>query len=217
VIADVVDGPPGVQPSIHAYEPFSQFSDVLLDTIPTTFGRQIRLAVRTEADPESLASTVRAEIARIDPQLAVESIATMNDRMGDVVAPRRFSAMTLGAFAIGSLLLAAVGLYGLLVFNVSERIREIAVRLALGAEPRAVLRMVVGQGLKLVSAGLVLGIVASYAVARLVASFLYQTETHDLVTFAAVPIVLLVVTLVACALPAYRASRLDPAPVLRSG
>jgi putative ABC transport system permease protein len=168
-------------------------------------------------DPETLASAVRAEIARIDPQLAVESIATMDERLGDVVAPRRFSAMTLGAFAIGSLLLAAVGLYGLLVFNVSERVREIAVRLALGAEPRAVLRMVVGHGLKLVSVGLVLGIVASYAVARTVASFLYETESHDLVTFGLVPIVLLVVALVACALPAYRASRLDPAPVLRSG
>jgi predicted permease len=217
VIGDVADGPPGVQPSFHAYEPFSQFPDIVLENIPTTFGRQIRLAARTEMDPETLASAVRAEIARIDPQLAVESIATMDERLGDVVAPRRFSAMTLGAFAIGSLLLAAVGLYGLLVFNVSERVREIAVRLALGAEPRAVLRMVVGHGLKLVSVGLVLGIVASYAVARTVASFLYETESHDLVTFGLVPIVLLVVALVACALPAYRASRLDPAPVLRSG
>jgi ABC-type antimicrobial peptide transport system permease subunit len=181
------------------------------------FGRQLRLAVRTEAEPETLASAIRGEIARVDPQLAVESIATMNERMGDVVAPRRFSALTLGAFAVGSLLLAAMGLYGLLVFNVSERVREIAVRLALGAEPRAVLRMVVGQGLKLVAVGLALGIIASYAVARTVASFLYQTESHDLATFAIVPIVLLVVALVACALPAYRASRLDPAPVLRSG
>jgi putative ABC transport system permease protein len=213
VIADVVDGPPGDQPSVHAYEPFSQFPD---EALPM-FGRQLRLAVRTEAEPETLASAIRGEIARVDPQLAVESIATMNERMGDVVAPRRFSALTLGAFAVGSLLLAAMGLYGLLVFNVSERVREIAVRLALGAEPRAVLRMVVGQGLKLVAVGLALGIIASYAVARTVASFLYQTESHDLATFAIVPIVLLVVALVACALPAYRASRLDPAPVLRSG
>ena len=121
VIADVADGPPGVEPSIHAYEPFSQFPDVMLNNVPTSFGRQIKLAVRTEADPRALASAVRAEIGAIDPHLAIESIATMDDRVGDVVAPRRFSAMTLGAFAMGSLLLAAIGLYGLLAFNVSER------------------------------------------------------------------------------------------------
>jgi putative ABC transport system permease protein len=216
VIADVADGPLGSAPSIHAYEPFSQFPDAMLNNIPTTFGRQIRLAVRTDADPGVLAAAVRAEIVGIDPQLAIESIATMIDRVGDVVAPRRFSAITLGAFAIGSLVLAAVGLYGLLVFNVGERVREIAVRLALGAEPKAILHMVVRQGLKLVSLGLAAGMVAAYGVAHTVDSFLYQTATHDLVTFAAVPIVLVLVAVVACMLPALRASRLDPAPVLRT-
>jgi putative ABC transport system permease protein len=216
VIADVADGPLGVEPSIHAYEPFSQFPDFVLDNVPSTFGRQVQLAVRTDADPRALASSIRAEIGQIDRQLAIESIATMVDRVGDVVAPRRFSAMTLGAFATGSLLLAAIGLYGLLVFTVRERVREIAVRLALGAEPGAILRMVVGQGLKLVSVGLLSGMVASYGVARVVASFLYQTASHDLVTFAAVPVVLVLIALIACALPAYRASRLDPAPVLRT-
>jgi putative ABC transport system permease protein len=216
VIADVADGPLGVEPFIHAYEPFSQFPDFMLNNIPTTFGRQVKLAVRTDADPLALAPAVRAEIARIDRQLAIESIATMVDRVGEVVGPRRFSAMTLGAFATGSLMLAAVGLYGLLIFNVSERRREIAVRLALGARPAAILRMVVGQGLKLVSVGLVAGMVASYAVARAVASLLYQTQSHDLVTFVAVPIVLELIALMACVLPAYRASRVDPARVLRA-
>jgi putative ABC transport system permease protein len=180
------------------------------------FGRQVQLAVRTDADPRALASALRAEIGQIDRQLAIESIATMVDRVADVVAPRRFSTMALGAFATGSLLLAAVGLYGLLVFTVRERVREIAVRLALGAEPGAILRMVVGQGLKLVSVGLLAGMVVSYGVARVVASFLYQTESHDPVTFAAVPVVLVLIALIACALPAYRASRVDPAPILRT-
>jgi predicted permease len=218
VIADVVDGPLGVEPSIHAYEPFSQFPDLVLNNVnvPNIFGRQVKLAIRTAADPRPLASAVRAEIGKIDRQLAIESISTMLDRVGDVVAPRRFSAMTLGAFATGSLLLAAIGLYGLLVFNVRERIREIAVRLALGAEPAAILRMVVGQGLKLVSVGLVAGVIASYGVARAVDSFLYQTESHDLVTFGAVPVVLVLIALMACALPAYRASRVDPARILRT-
>jgi predicted permease len=216
VVADVADGPLGAEPFIHAYEPFSQFPDFVLNNVPSLFGRQVKLAVRTEADPRALASAVRAEIARIDRQLAIESIATMVDRLGEVVAPRRFSAMVLGGFASGSLLLAAIGLYGLLVFTVNERLREIAVRLALGAQRAEILRMVVGQGLKLVTVGLVAGMAASYAVARAVGSFLYQTESHDLVTFGAVPVVLVVIALIACALPAYRASRVDPAPVLRT-
>jgi hypothetical protein len=216
VVADVADGPLDVEPFLHAYEPFSQFPNFVWNNLPTTFGRHVKLAVRTDADPRALASAVRTEIANLDRQLAIESIAPMADRVSEVVAPRRFSAMALGGFAAGSLLLVAVGLYGLLVFNVRERRREIAVRLALGAEPPAILRMVVGQGLKLVSIGLALGVVASYGAARAVAALLYQTESHDLVTFGAVPIALVVTALLACALPAYRASRVDPVAILRA-
>jgi putative ABC transport system permease protein len=217
VIADVADGPLGAAPSVHAYEPFSQFPDSVMNTdVPTAFGRQLKLMVRTDADPHALVSAVRAEIGRIDRQLAIESIATMVDRVGEMVAPRRFSAMVLGAFATGSLLLAAVGLYGLLVFTVSERAREIAVRLALGAQRAEILRMVIGHGLKLVAFGLVLGLGISYGVGRAIASLLYETEGHDIVTFSAVPIVLLLIAVIACALPAYRASRLEPMVVLRT-
>jgi predicted permease len=215
VIADVADGPLGTEPSMHAYEPFSQFPDGVLDNVPNAFGRHVKVAVRTDADPRGLASALRAGIGAIDRQLAIESIATMADRVGDVVAPRRFSTLTLGGFATGSLLLAAIGLYGLLAFSVAERRREVAVRLALGATPSAILRMVVGNGLKLVAIGLAAGALASYGVARAVASFLYRTESHDLVTFGAVPFVLVLVALTACALPAYRASRVAPAVALR--
>jgi predicted permease len=216
VVADVADGPLGSEPFVHAYEPFSQFPDFFWDNVPGTFGRQVKLALRTDADPQTLTTAVRVEIGKVDRQLAIESIATMTDRVHDVVAGRRFSALTLGAFATGSLLLAAIGLYGLLVFSVGERVREIAIRLALGAETSAILRMIVGQGLRLVTLGLVAGVAASYAVARAVGSYLYQTDSHDLITFAAVPVVLLLVALVACALPAYRASRVDPAHLLRA-
>jgi predicted permease len=218
VIADVADGPLGAEPSVHAYEPFSQFPDSILNNVnaPTAFGRQFKLAVRSDADPRALASAVRAEIGRIDRQLAIESIATMGDRVGEMAAPRRFSAMVLGAFATGALLLAAVGLYGLLVFTVSERGREIAVRLALGAQRAEILRMVIGHGLKLVAIGLVLGIGVSYGVGRAIASLLYQTESHDIVTFGTVPIVLLLIAVIACALPAYRASRVEPMGILRT-
>ncbi|HEX5107280.1 MAG TPA: FtsX-like permease family protein [Vicinamibacterales bacterium] len=124
--------------------------------------------------------------------------------------------MTLGAFAGGSLLLAAIGLYGLLAFGVRERRREIAVRLAVVAQPRAIVRKVVAQGLKLVTLGLLVGVAASCVVARALASLLCQTESHDLVTFVSVPTVLSVITLAASALPAYRASRVEPLAARRS-
>ena len=188
VIGDVVDGPLDAEPFFHAYEPFSQFPDVVLNDVPTTFGRGVKLALRTNGDPLALASAVRRAINGLDRQLAIGSIATMGERMSDLVAPRRFSAMTLGAFASGSLLLAATGLYGLLAFMVRERRREIAVRLALGAEPRRILHMVVMQGLKLVSIGLVAGAVVSYFLARAVQSFLFQITSHDVLTFVGAPL-----------------------------
>jgi predicted permease len=216
VIADVADGPLDGEPFFHAYEPFSQFPAVIWNDVPTTFGRTVKLAVRTNGGPLTQASAVRTAITRLDSQLAIGSMATMADRMSDVVAPRRFSAMTLGAFASGSLLIAAIGLYGLLAFMVRERRREIAVRLALGAAPRRILHMVVGRGLKLVSMGLLAGAVASYFMARVVQSLLFRTESHDLVTFATVPLVLAAVAVVACALPAWRASRVEPLDALRA-
>ena len=215
VVADVADGTLGSEPFIHAYEPFSQFPDGVLNNIPNAFGRHVKLAVRTDADPRALVASVRGEIASIDRQLAIEVIETMEDRLGESVASRRFSVLTLVAFAAGSVLLAAIGLYGLLAFNVAERRREIAVRMALGAQPPAILRMVVGQGLKLVGIGLVAGALISFWVARVLASLLYQTGTHDAVTFASVPVVLGLISLAACALPALRASRLEPIASLR--
>jgi putative ABC transport system permease protein len=182
----------------------------------TSFGRVVKLAVRSDADPRALVAPVRGAIANIDSQLAIESLETMDERVREVVAPRRFSVMTLGGFAAGSLLLAAIGLYGLLAFNVAERRRELAIRLALGAEPLAIRRLVVGQGLALVGIGLGVGAAVSFAIARTVASLLYQTPSHDVVTFSSVPVVLLLVSLVACALPAYRASRVEAASALRA-
>lgn len=216
VIADVADGPLDGEPFFHAYEPFSQFPEFIWNDIPTMFGRGVKLAVRTNGDPLAVASAVRTAINELDSQLAVGSIATMADLKSDVMAPRRFSAMTLGAFAGGSLLLAATGLYGLLAFTVRERHREIAVRLALGAEPRRILHMVVRRGLTLVSMGLLVGAVASYVMARAVQSLLFQTDSHDLVTFATVPLVLATIAIIACALPAYRASRVEPLRALRA-
>jgi putative ABC transport system permease protein len=216
VVADVADGPLGEPGFLHAWEPFSQFPDVILDNFAGAFGRQVKLAVRTDGATGALAPRLRSAIAAIDRNLAVESVASMDERVSDAVAPRRFSAMTLTAFAMGALQIAAIGLYGLLSFSVSERRREIAVRLALGAEPPAIARMVVGQGLKVVLLGVVAGAVAALAASNAAASLLYETERYDLMTFGTVPLVLLLTALVACALPAYRASRVQSLSALRA-
>jgi predicted permease len=216
VVGDVADGPLSAEPYLHAYEPFIQFPDVMLDNFPGPFGRHVKAALRTERDPRALASALRAEIAGIDPDLAVQSILTMDERLAEVVAPRRFSTLTLAAFAVGSLLLAGIGLYGLLAFSVAERRREIAVRLALGADPPQIVRLVVGQGLTLVCLGIVLGVGAAYSTAGAIGSFLYQTETDDLAAFAAVPVLLVAIALLACAIPAYRASRVQSLAALRA-
>jgi len=216
VVADVADDGLGSEPYLHAYEPFSQFPDFVLDNVSGAFGRHVKLAVRTTDDPRALVASVRAEITGIDRQLALQSVETMEDRLGASVAPRRFSVVTLGAFAVGALLLAGIGLYGLLAFSVAERRREIALRVALGAERPAILRMVVGHGLKLVALGLTVGALASLGVTRVLTSLLYQTDTHDVVTFAVVPVVLVLISLVACALPAMRALQVEPMTALRS-
>jgi putative ABC transport system permease protein len=215
VVADVANGALGSEPDLHAYEPFSQFPDDVFNG-PGAFGRQVKLAVRTTADPRALAASVRGEIANLDRQLALQSVETMEDRLGALVAPQRFSVVTLGAFAIGALLLAAIGLYGLLASSVAERRREIALRVALGAEPPEILRMVMGHGLKLVALGLTVGALMSFGVTRVLTSLLYHTDTHDAVTFAVVPVVLLLISLVACALPAMRALQVEPITALRS-
>jgi len=216
VVGDVADGPLGAPTYLHAYEPFSQFPDIVLNNVPNAFGRHVKVALRTDGPASALASELRAAIAGIDPNLAIESIATMDERISDSVAPRRFSVTTLAAFASGALLLAAIGLYGLLAFSIAERRREIAVRLALGAAPPAIVRMVIAQALKLVSLGMVAGAVAALAVTNAAASLLYGTEQYDLVTFGTVPLVLVATALVACALPAYRASRVESLVALRA-
>jgi putative ABC transport system permease protein len=220
VVGDVPDGPEalaimGEDRPVHAYEPFRQFPDFLLDNATSGFGRDVRLAVVTDGDPTPLIAPIRRELADLDPQLALARIALMDERLRDASAPQRFSTALLAAFAAGALLLVAIGLYGLLAFTVAQRTREIGVRMALGAEPRALVRMVLGHGGRLVGLGLLIGLAAALATTRFLSSLLYETGSYDLVTFVAVPVVLAGVGLLACGLPARRASRVDPLVALR--
>lgn len=216
VAGDVVDGPLGSEPAIHAYVPYSETPDRALAAPTMGLLRRMSIAVHGEVDAASLAAPVRAVIASVDPSLAIARVTTMADVLGEASAPQRFTAATLAGFAAGALLLAAIGLYGVLAFMVADRTREMGVRLALGARRAQVLGLVVKRGMLLVGAGLTAGLVAALGAARLLRSLLYETEVYDTATFVAVPLVLALVSFAACYLPARRAASVDPMVTLRS-
>src|SRR5205814_3225295 len=210
VIANVADAAIDAEPAVHAYEPFRQFPDFFLNGAPNQFGRDLNAVLLGDGDPRALAPLVRQAIAKLDPELAVENIQPMDREVSNVVAPQRVSTLLVGAFAAIALVLASIGLYGLLAYTIAQRRKEIAVRMALGADRRTLIQMVIGHGARLVAIGLMAGLAGSLALTRLVASLLYRTNQYDLMTFVTVPAVLAAVALLACALPAWRAARVDP-------
>jgi ABC-type antimicrobial peptide transport system permease subunit len=172
--------------------------------------------VRTAGDPAALVPTLRALARQEGPSIVIDSIMTLNERVMTSLARPRLYAILIGGFAGAALVIAAVGLYGVLSYLAAQRARELAVRAALGASPSDILRLVMGRGLQVTAAGLVLGLLASLALANAIATLLYGVTTHDGLTFVAVPVLLLVIAAVACLVPALRAARMDPVRVLRS-
>ena len=215
VAGDVVDGKLGEPPIMHVYVPFAEAVNPPQGQPVAGLVRRMTVAAATDQDAATLITPMRAAIAALDPALAVAEVTTMAQVMADASAPQRFTAVLIGAFASGALLLAAVGLYGMLAFGVVRRTREIGVRLALGATRRDVLGLIVRQGMALTLAGLGLGIAGALGATRLMRGLLYQTAPLDLVTFASVPGILAVVALLACYLPARRAARVEPMAALR--
>jgi predicted permease len=173
------------------------------------------LAVRTEQAPSNLALPVQQAIAGIDPNLAVANVLTMDQILGQSTIDASFDATLLFAFAVISLLLAAVGLFGVLSYIVAQRTTEIGIRIALGAQREQVMRLMLRDGLRPAIFGLLLGLVASAGVAHLIRSMLYGTPVLDPAVFIVVSVTLLLVASAACAVPAWRASRLDPMIALR--
>lgn len=173
------------------------------------------LAIRTQADPLSLVPAVRQAIWSFDPDQPITELASMEEILDREVFERRVQTTLLTAFAGLALLLAAIGLYGLLAYLVSQRIPEIGLRLALGATTRDIVRTVVGFGLRLALAGIVAGAFAAFAVSRVIASFLFHTEPLDPATYLGVAGVLLLTAAIASYLPARRATRVDPVIALR--
>jgi predicted permease len=171
--------------------------------------------VRTKNDPLLLADPVRQVIHGIDPAQPVAQIRTMDSIVRETFARQRFSTLLLGGFSLVSLLLAAVGIYGVLAYSVTERTREIGVRVALGAEPSRILALILGSGMRVVLAGAAVGLGGALALTQMLKSLLFGVKPHDAATLAAVVAVLIVVALAAAWLPARRAAHLAPVDALR--
>ena len=170
---------------------------------------------RTSGDPGVVGAALVRKIHEMDPTMTVVDVQTMSDRMSHSLARQRFSTLLLGAFALFALMLAVVGVYGVLSHLVSQGAHDIGVRMALGAEQQNILRMVLRQGLELTGAGIVLGLLGAAGVTRVMESLLFGVSTMDVTTFAIVPLILIGVAIVACYVPARRATRVDPVVALR--
>jgi len=178
-------------------------------------GAASRWALRTVGDPSRYSAAVTAAIRKLNPALLVTEIQTMDSLVRKAQSGTRFSLLLIGAFAVIAVLLAAVGLYGVLSTVVRQRTSEIGVRMALGAEPRSIFGLVVGQGLRLSAAGILIGVVAALGLTRVMSSMLIGISPSDPGTFAAMSLVFLLIAAVASWLPGRRAAALDPLAALR--
>jgi ABC-type antimicrobial peptide transport system permease subunit len=178
-------------------------------------GETSEIAVRTSADPLSLSASVRDTIRSIDKNAMVLSVTTLERRLGELSAPRTAQTWLLTAFASLALALAAIGIYGVVRYGVAQRRHEIAVRIALGARAGDVLRLIVGEGMIAPFAGAIIGLLGAVWLTRLLTHLLFEIDPTDPITFGAVAVVLVSAALVACWLPARRASRVDPLQALR--
>ena len=193
------------------YEAYSQLDDVSV----RTRANSMVLAVQAAGPPDALGSAFRGVVVRIDPELPVANLETTRATVDESLAPQSFQTWLVGAFAGLALLLAAVGIYGVVSYGVVQRTQEIGVRMALGASRPSVVGMVVRQGMKFVLAGVALGLIASYALSRAMTAFLYGVHATDSLTFVLAPAVLCAIALAANFAPARRAARIDPASALR--
>jgi predicted permease len=177
--------------------------------------RTMNIVLRTAGDPMQLAGVVRTEVRALDAQLPVANLASMNDVMYEAVSRPRFITMLLAVFATVALALAAIGTYGVMAYSVAQRRQEIGIRMALGAQASTVLGMVLGQGVAVAGLGLAIGIAGSFALTRLLSSLLFNVSATDPLAFLSAPLLLGAVALAACYIPALRATRVDPAIVLK--
>ena len=193
---------------------YLNFNQIPLDRLPG-FTRRINVLTRTDVEPSSLTSAVRGEIAALNKTQPVFNVRTMEQIVSQSVAPRRFSMLLLSVFAVVALALASIGIYGMMSYAVTQRTREIGLRMTLGAQRGNVLRLVIGHGMKLAIIGVGLGLVAAIALTRTMKSLLFGVSATDPITFIAIALLLMIVALLACWVPARRATKVDPMVSLR--
>ena len=187
------------------YRPMKQFTSL-----------QLSLVLKTEADPQTLAVPLAREVRAVDPDQPTYGMRTMDDIVRYATGSRRFSTQLLGAFAMLALALAAVGIYGVMAFMVGQRTREIGIRIALGADPRAVVRLVLGQALVLAGGGVIAGVLAAALVTRLLAGLLFEVRSTDPLTYTTIALLLATTAAIAAWRPARRAASVDPISALRA-
>jgi putative ABC transport system permease protein len=178
------------------------------------FGR-VGVVLKTSWDPGGVTREIEQQVRALDPGVAVRDLKPLESYIDDAQAPMRFNLILIGIFGVIALTLASVGLYSVMAYSVTQRSHELGIRIAVGASPRDILRLVLGQGVRLTLIGAALGLVASLLVTRALASLLFGVSATDPLTFIAVPVVLALVAMLACYLPARRAMRVDPIVALR--
>ena len=204
IVGDVRDAALSRQPGPMMYVPFAQ---------APLYGGEV--VVRSSLSASSVASGIREAVNSIDKNLPVTDVESLNDAVGKSISQERFRTFLLGSFSAIALLLAAIGIFGVISYSAAQRTHEIGIRMALGADRRDVLRLILGQGTRLALYGLGIGVIAAILLTRLMSSLLYTVSAKDPVTFASVMIILLSVALIACYIPARRAMRVDPIVALR--
>jgi putative ABC transport system permease protein len=178
--------------------------------------RDLAIFLRGSVDRATIEANLREQVQSIDPELPVFGAQTLDDAVSESLAQRRFSVNIVGLFALTALLLAAFGIYGVISYIVGERTHEFGIRLALGADRKNILQIVLRQGLRMAIAGAAIGLVGALIVSRFIATLLYGVPAADLLTFAGVALLFISVALVACYLPARRAMNVDPIVALRT-
>jgi putative ABC transport system permease protein len=176
---------------------------------------RMAVVIRSTGEASGLAAAVRKEVMAIDPEQPISNMQTMEQLMAASITRPRFIMLLLGLLAGLALALAMVGIYGLMSYSITERTHEFGIRMALGAQTRDVLRMVLGQGLKLIVAGIAAGLLGAFALTRIMHSLLFGVSTIDPATFAVVSLLLTIIALLACFIPARRATKVDPMVALR--
>jgi putative ABC transport system permease protein len=215
MVGDVRQGSLNAPLAPHVYRAYTQLPGPFLEADPFDAWRSMNLAVRTQVAPASLTSGVSAAVHSLDPHLVVANVQTMREAISASIAGPAFNMILVGGVAGLALLLSAIGIYGVLAHMVSRQTHEIGIRMAMGANPRKILGLILGRGATLVGIGAGVGLIAGLGLTRLMKTLIYGVDVIDPLTFVSVGVLLTLVRLLASYIPARRALRVDPMVVLR--